>query len=259
MARQKSILKFEGRIGDLSFFKSQGGFQVRAKGGVSADRIRTDPRYARTRENAAEFGRAGASAKLLRTAIRSLIINAHDKTLVGRLTREMMRVVKSDVTSLRGERHVNAGELGLMNGFEFNSGALLNATFLSPYEVSFERATGNAVISIPGFVAGKMISAPTGATHFRLTMAVVALNFPENRYNTQITQGASLPLSNAALDAIELTVQLPGTDNQPVMVMLGIEFSQAVNGTEYSIQNGAHNALAVVLVDAQPEDVLPGV
>ncbi|HYG04708.1 MAG TPA: hypothetical protein VD927_19810 [Chryseosolibacter sp.] len=257
MARQKSILKFEGRIGDLSFFKSQDGFQVRAKSGVSPERIRTDPRYARTRENAAEFGRAGASAKLLRTAVRSLLISAHDKTLVHRLTRDMIRVLKADVTNQRGERNVISGELGLLQGFEFNSGALLNATFLAPYEVSFDRASGNVTVAVPGFASAKMISAPIGSTHFRLTMAAVALNFIENKYVSEITQNASSPLSNDVSAAIELSVQLPAGGNQPSMVMIGIEFSQVVNGTEYSLQNGAHNALAIVLVDSAVPNVPP--
>ena len=49
MARQKGIIKFTGKIGDLSFYKSKDGFLALEKGGVEADRIKNDPAFARTR------------------------------------------------------------------------------------------------------------------------------------------------------------------------------------------------------------------
>jgi len=55
MAQQDSFLKLKGRIGDLTFYKTKNGHQVREKGGVTAQRIATDPKYQRTRENNADF------------------------------------------------------------------------------------------------------------------------------------------------------------------------------------------------------------
>ena len=68
MARQKGVIKLEGRIGDLSFYKSGGDYLARAKGGVDGDRIKNDPAFARTRENGEEFGRAGKASKLVITS-----------------------------------------------------------------------------------------------------------------------------------------------------------------------------------------------
>ena len=72
MARQDGVIKLTGQMGGISFYKSQGGHLVRQKGGIDGDRMKNDPAFARTRENNEEFGRAGASGKLLRTALRSL-------------------------------------------------------------------------------------------------------------------------------------------------------------------------------------------
>jgi hypothetical protein len=60
MARQKGIIKLEGTIGDVSFYKSKDGYLAREKGGVDGDRIKNDPAFQRTRENGSEFGRAGS-------------------------------------------------------------------------------------------------------------------------------------------------------------------------------------------------------
>ena len=63
MARQRSIIKLDGTIGGITFYKSKDGYLAREKGGIPAERIRNDPAFQRTRENGAEFGRAGKAGK----------------------------------------------------------------------------------------------------------------------------------------------------------------------------------------------------
>src|SRR6478609_1408538 len=99
MARQKGIIKLKGTIGDITFYKSQDGYLAREKGGVEADRIATDPNFLLTRQNGAEFGTAGKAGRMLRTAIRSLLQNIADNRMVGRLTREMVKVLQADATN----------------------------------------------------------------------------------------------------------------------------------------------------------------
>ncbi|WP_207625749.1 hypothetical protein, partial [Niastella populi] len=59
--------------------------------GVTADRIKNDPAFERTRENAAEFGRAGKAAKFLRSIFRDVTINAKDKITQARLVKVTSR------------------------------------------------------------------------------------------------------------------------------------------------------------------------
>ena len=58
MAKQKGIIKPEGTIGDITFFKSKDGYLAREKSGPTAEQIANDPVFERTRENGKEFGRA---------------------------------------------------------------------------------------------------------------------------------------------------------------------------------------------------------
>ena len=57
MARQDSIIKLNGTIDGISFYKSKDGHLARKAGGVSKARIASDPAFIRTRENGSEFGR----------------------------------------------------------------------------------------------------------------------------------------------------------------------------------------------------------
>lgn len=120
MAKQKGIIKLKGTISDITFYKTQDGHLAREKGGVDGQRIKNDPAFQRTRENGAEFGRAGKAGKLLRNAFRALYLNSADSRMVSRLTQAMMRVVKADAVSDRGQRHILDAETELLSGFEFN-------------------------------------------------------------------------------------------------------------------------------------------
>src|SRR5665647_1515972 len=101
MARQKGIIKLKGTIGDITFYKTKDGHLAREKGGIDASRIKNDPAFQRTRENGSEFGRAGKAGKILRTALRSLLLNSADGRMVSRLTQKMVEVIQADVTNLR--------------------------------------------------------------------------------------------------------------------------------------------------------------
>ncbi len=45
MARQRSIIKLDGTIGGITFYKSKDGYLAKEKGGIPAERIRTDPAF----------------------------------------------------------------------------------------------------------------------------------------------------------------------------------------------------------------------
>jgi hypothetical protein len=106
MARQSGLIKLNGTLGGITFYKTQDGHLAREKGGVDASRIANDPNFQRTRENGAEFGAAGKAGKLLRTAFRNILQNSADNRMVGRLTSEMVKVIQADLTSVRGLRNV---------------------------------------------------------------------------------------------------------------------------------------------------------
>ena len=120
MGRQDGVLQFTGQIGGLSFYKSKQGYQVRRKGGITADRIRNDPAFERTRENGQEFGRAGRANRLLRSAFRSLLLKSADALMTSRMSREMMKVIQADTINSRGARIVLGPNTILLQGFEFN-------------------------------------------------------------------------------------------------------------------------------------------
>jgi len=169
MARQGGLLKVVGKLDDLSFYKSADGFLVRTKGGVSADRIANDPTFQRTRENGAEFGMSASAGKLLRTALRNLMMTASDNRVVSRLTRLMTDVKNLDAANERGERHVHEGfdlpeGKALLKGFNFNNRAILSGILFKSYALN----TTTGALDITGLVPMMDVVSAPGATHLTI-------------------------------------------------------------------------------------------
>lgn len=248
MARQTGIIKLKGTIGGVTFYKTKDGHLAKEKGGIEASRIANDPEFARTRENGAEFGRAGAAGKLLRKALRNLLQSASDFRVTSRLTKEMMKVVKADATSDRGQRNVLDGELEMLTGFDFNINGKLGTTLFADYVASIDRVTGEAKVQIPSFVPATAIAAPFGATHFKINIGAAAIGFETELIESLTASSAMEPLNNLPLAAQELSVELTPDSPNHLFLALGIEFFQEVNGQLYSLRNGAFNGLALVKI-----------
>lgn len=249
MARQKGIIKLDGTIGDITFYKSKDGYLAREKGGIPADRIANDPAFQRTRENGAEFGRAGKAGKVLRNAIRALLQNASDSRMVSRLTTEMVRVIQEDVTNTRGLRNVIDGEAELLAGFEFNISGKLGTTLYAPFTATVDRAAGTLVANIPAFVPLNMVAAPGGTTHFKIVSAGAEVDFENESFVADSQATAILPWDANPTAVINLSNAVTANSTHPLFLMLGIEFYQQVNGQMYPLKNGAYNALAIADVD----------
>ena len=196
MARQKGIIKLKGTIGDITFYKTQDGHLAREKGGIDASRIKNDPAFQRTRENGSEFGRAGTAGKILRTALRALLLNSADGRMVSRLTQQMVKVIQADVNSDRGLRNVIDGEAELLTGFEFNIRGKLGTSLFAPFVASIDRVTGQIKVTVPSFIPINMIAAPSGTTHFKIISAGAEIDFEAETFVVENSETAILAWQN---------------------------------------------------------------
>lgn len=249
MAKQKGLIKLEGQIGDLSFYKSGGEYLARTKGGVDGSRIKNDPAFARTRENGAEFGLAGKSGKLLRTALRQLVNHASDNRVATRLTTQMLKVIQADVTHARGERTVLGGDLSLLKGFEFNDASKLSAMLFVPIATTVDRILGQLAVNVPAFVPSTDLAAATGATHVRFSVLGASVDFEGEAFTAKMAESAMVEINTEEQAAIDLAVNVEENSTRPLFLILGMEFFQSVNGENYPLNNGDLNALAMVTID----------
>lgn len=250
MAKQESFIKLQGKVGDLTFFKTKNGYQARLKGGVSADRIKNDPAYQRTRENNTEFAAVSSTAKIIRDLLRPMILQTSDPKMATRLSSRLFRMIKADTEHVRGERRVNAGSFALLRGFNFNESAPLGNTFFINAATSIDRTTGAVALNVPEITPEVHLGKPKAATHFRFTAGAALVSLDRGMEDSRLELALSCykPVT-AALSPMVLDCLLPANAISPILLVFGISFYQEVNGVYYSLNNGAFNTLCVLAVD----------
>ena len=125
--------------------------------------------------------------------------------MMSRLTKEMVKVIQAAAINARGLRNVIDGEAELLEGFKFNIEAQLSTSFYAPYTYSMDRATGIVSLQIPSFIPAHMIAAPSGATHYQLTVAAAEIDFEQQRFTLDSDNGTSLPWDAAPTAALAIS------------------------------------------------------
>lgn len=249
MARQRGPLKVEGRIGDLSFYKSQDGFMLREKGGVTKKRIMTDPRFSRVRENLEEFARAGKSGRILRKAFESVLSKSGDRLMPARMQRMLMKVVQTDQANERGKRTVANGDLSLLEGFDFNATSSYSNTLKAILPCEIDRVSGELTVDVPAFVPQNKLFPPAGTSHYQFIVAGAEVDFETENFEIVEQQSDIRPFDKQLSAPLTLSVQLPAASVLPLFLILKIAFFQEVTGEKYPLQSGQFNCATLVKVD----------
>lgn len=246
MAKYKSLFDVQGTLGEVTFYKGEDGQYVRRKGGVSKNRILNDPNYVRTRENLSEFGAAASSGKIIRRALNSLMIDAKDSRVTSRLTKVLNQVKNEDLISARGQRNVTEGLAtpqgrALLKGFNFNRRSSLEAVLLKPY--ALDTATGE--VTITDLIPNQEMSIPVGATHVTLSAAFLNLDLGTEVQDLQLSNVVNLPINGIAT-SVTLTPAGPASGSGQSYYLVKVAFFQDVNGIQYPLKNGGHNAMQLI-------------
>jgi len=246
MAKLKSLIKIEGTLDGMTFYKGKEGYLVRTKGGVSKNRIQNDPAFIRTRENGTEFGQSATSGKLLRQALTPLLVDVKDGTLMARIMKTMTLVKNVDTTSIRGSRNVSNGlstaeGKGFLKEFDFNSQAKLKAVLLADYQLN----TTTGEITIPNFIPLLQMNAPGGATHVSFSSGILHLDMTTGEKELQSSTLVNLPINGDPVDVTLQPSSVPSGSGQ-VFYLFKLSFFQEINAIQYPLNNGSYNMLHIM-------------
>src|SRR5258708_6338661 len=104
MAKLEGMFQISGKVGNLVFYKTRKGFAVRSRPHINSARIKKAPEYERTRQNMSDFSTAAKANKLLRDALRVFLSDISDGSIMNRLTKVLMEIIKSDPFEIPGQR-----------------------------------------------------------------------------------------------------------------------------------------------------------
>jgi hypothetical protein len=254
MARQIGKVLLSGTLDNITFYKSKYGMLARKKTSIDAKRVAKDPRFQRTRQNAAEFQKAIKAGQILRAALFPVLPAVADNEVTSRMNALFLKVLRQDVTHQRGERTVSAGQINLTEGFEFNRHASLRETMRIAYTTSLNAITGDMQATIPALMPGKDLQFPEGATHCKWVVAGAAIDFENEAIRKAQHQSGYLSLHERTHPSIHLQYQVEVKPGQLLFHTLGVLFYQQQANGAYKLLPG--NAMAVIgtaIARAQPK------
>ena len=215
---------------------------------VNRRRVLTDPVFELTRQNNAEFARACKANRLLRRAFAIAIPDMADRYVSGRLTKIMFKILQTDSVNGRGERRVTKGELGMLEGFNFNRDTSLQNVLLAPYSVTINHDVTQVTISFPSFMPKAMIETSSGANACKLTGIAASLSLEEETWPVDPVQTDLMDLKQYPRELLQLQLPVREYKNtHAIVIALGIEFFHGIHN-QYKAIEKKHNALAVVKV-----------
>lgn len=258
MAKQVGLVRYNGTMGGVRHFKIKGltGDFAGMKGGPSEEQVKNAPEFQRTRENMSEFSGCAKAGKSIRTALSELIRSMADPQVGGRLTSIMKKINLEDGTEARGQRKIEIStQYQYLFGFNFDRNLSFHNVMTGGYSLTHTVARTSADLETLAFNPIDALNAPAGATHFRLINAIAvisdfAYNSSTSSYEpvaaglnevSNIAYGSYNSLSSAyAGETITSSLIAGITLNTDVSVLqvVGIEFSQLVNGVYYRFSSG---------------------
>ena len=242
------MFEVEGTLGDVNFYRKDGELLVRRVGRVSAEKIRTEKAFERTRENNAEFKICATAGRLIRQSLTDLLRRGKDNKVSSRMLSLMFKLRKMDTESPRGERQVYPGldlpeGKQLLKGFEFNikseMGEIINS------RIALDSATES--LTLTRFTPQRDIAlhAPD-ATHITLSFMSAAFDLKDGLVYSGRADSVNIPI-DADEDDYQLQSELIEFTGTKVYALL-IEFFQEVNGRQYALHNGQYNMCKILEV-----------
>lgn len=248
MAKYKSLFQVSGDVGDAGFRLIDGQMVLGRTSSLDRNRIRTDPAFERTRENQKEFSAAAKATAAFRLGLAGVMKRFADPRASSRFTAVFKKMLNAG-PGLRGQRTIEImNQKAKLIGLNLHRSETVASVFLMRPTLTVNVDRNAVTTIIPVFNADEKVVPPRGATHFKLTLAVVALSDFEFDVDEKThvpvhpaisglgatATSAEIGVKETPATAINLMASLPGSPilglEDGLIAMLGIEFFQEVNG-----------------------------
>jgi len=248
MNRQTGPIKIQATLGDVTYYKRNGVYLVKRKSVVSRNRLKYSREYEAFRRHQQEFGQASIGGKWIRNAFAPLLEGLTDPNCVGRLTKSVLNVIQSDPVNPAGQRMIQDGDLGLLNGFEFNARCALSQVLKVPIQLETDSTTGSVILGIQYFIPARHLRYPKIASHFQLVLGIASMNVSSGQYQTNFAETVPMPVKSNLSSTLSISCALSQATTDPVMIVVGVRFSQLVSGVYEPVLNAKFLALGIVQI-----------
>lgn len=183
-------LNIKGRVGDITFYKRGDKTIIRLNEGISRHQVKNMPNMINNRLNRREFVVCSKTASAIYTGFNKLLIEI---SLKYRITKNnlvsLLRNIQKDFSYLHlGKRTIQIAVQ--LTNYEFTD---IKFSDIARMTIWITSTTTDINIRVPKFNPNLLITAPTGATHYRLIFSIelmehVTFNATTKNYNRPVVE-----------------------------------------------------------------------
>lgn len=228
MGKISSDFKIPKRIGDFVIYPLDGEYIIRKKSGFTKKGMAKDPKYARSRENAKEFGAVSRLSKNIRMALKEVLPTSNNLAVCNSLTSIMRKVMCCDEAAERGYR-------SLKNGFETDNGKVLftgydfnpNSLFLNVFKGDYQFDIEKRVLHFDSFKTVEAFVFPEGANCVGLRMGVLRFDFNTTTSFFNLTDWSLFPIESSITEVLKMGIEDVPEGEGNVLFLLEVAFFAA--------------------------------
>ncbi|QXU39822.1 hypothetical protein [Pedobacter sp. D749] len=217
MASQNGIIKINGQLGDLVFYKRGNTDVVRQK---AAHKQQTEA----SKKSSRDFGTASRNAAYIRKAFAPLVKLYAYGDLLNRLNKRFIEIFKTMPAEQAGNKKLIDGNITLLKGFEFNSSKALEQLWLRETDLRIE-PDGLVKLILPKCELKTLMKPHPKATEARLQ--VMGFHFElddQGGYEIIEVNDLVIPLNNMPFPKTTLTLGLNHQGDKALIFAMGISF-----------------------------------
>ncbi|RLJ72652.1 hypothetical protein [Pedobacter alluvionis] len=217
MASQNGIIKINGQLGDLVFYKRGNTDVVRQK---AVHKQQTEA----SKKSSRDFGTASRNAAYIRKAFAPLVKLYDYGDLLNRLNKRFIEIFKTIPAEQAGNKKLIDGDIPLLKGFEFNSSKALEKLWLRETVLCIE-PDGLVKLILPECKLKSLLKPHPKATEARLQ--VMGFHFElddQGGYEIIEVNDLVIPLSNSLFSKTALALHLDHNGDKALIFAMGISF-----------------------------------
>ncbi|MGQ7857028.1 hypothetical protein ACUN24_22545 [Pedobacter sp. WC2501] len=217
MAIQNGIIKINGQLGDLVFYKRGNTDVVRQK---AAHKQQTEA----SKKSSRDFGTASRNAAYIRKAFAPLVKLYAYGDLLNRLNKRFIEIFKTIPAEHAGNKKLIDGDITLLKGFEFNSSKALGQLWLRETVLCIE-PDGLVKLILPKCELKTLLKPHPKATEARLQVMGFHFELDDNGgYEIMEVNDLVIPLNNSPFPKTALTLNLDHQGDKALIFAMGISF-----------------------------------
>jgi len=217
MANQNGIIKIDGQLGDLVFYKRGNTDVVRQK---AASKKQTEA----SKKSSRDFGSASRNAAYIRKAFAPLVKLYAYGDLVNRLNKRFIEIFKTIPAEQAGNKRLMDGNIALLKDFEFNAGKPLGQLWLNETDLRIE-PDGSVKLMLPEGKTKSLLKPHPKATEARLQLMGFHFDLDDKGgYEMMEVNDLVIPLHQTHFPKTSLALKLDHQGNKALIFAMGISF-----------------------------------